>query len=85
MRHGYFLPGRGLFGDIDLAVDAQTFWSLSPAGDFLWKHLGHYDGASIWITNDGRTTIRLCLQDFFSEKFRVEVRDWSGISWERAR
>lgn len=83
MRHGYFLPGRGLFGDPELAAEAEAYWRASPA--VAIERVGHYDGCSIFIFADGQKVCRMCLQDFFSEKFRVEVRDWNGIGWERPR
>jgi hypothetical protein len=73
MRHGYFVPKRGLFGDEAFAAEARALWGSSIAGGFT--DYGRYDGASVFQRADGSVVRRLVVQDYFSEDLRVRAVD----------
>jgi len=73
MRHGYFLPKRGLFGDEAFASEAQALWGSSITGGFT--DCGRYDGASVFQRDDWSIVRRLVVQDYFSEELRVRAVD----------
>ena len=74
MRHGYFLPRLGAFGDMGMARLACERWASLPTGMLSVERLGHHDGASAFESRDG-IVVRVVLCDFASETFRYIVRD----------
>lgn len=74
-RHGYFLPSLGAFGDFELAREAEELWESAPTGELAVEHLSRYDGAAVFVREDGTKVRRVSLLNFFGPAFAVTVRD----------
>jgi len=82
MRYGYYLANRRtMHGDPDLSCEATQTWSLW-CGSF--KRAGHYDGVSIYQRVDGTWARVLIVEDFFSETFKVHVRELQPVASQNA-
>lgn len=74
MKHGYFIPSHNKFyGDMEFATESRELWQVLGLSD---KFAGRYDGVSIHQLDNGTVVKRACVQDFFSEKLRVIVKDY---------
>lgn len=71
MKYGYFICGKGKFGDSicsEMAEQISLNISLQP-------HTV-YDGVSVWENPDRTLTVRVCALNFFNgEKFSVFAKD----------
>jgi hypothetical protein len=78
MRHGYYIACTdSMHGDEEFSQDAKnTFNRFGFTPDKKGRYQGgRYDGCSLFIGDDGFIVERVCLEDFFSEQFRVIVKD----------
>lgn len=76
IRHGYYVPAQNLLrGDRQNALAAQLFYREALGLDSTYAE--PYDGVSIHVQADGKPTIRVALQNFFTNILDVKVHDYS--------
>lgn len=70
-RHGYYLPEKDMLcGDQELAAKSKEIFD-----SYGIPEPQRNDGVSIFEDENGKVVTRLTVTDFFSETFKVHVKD----------